>query len=805
MTIFKDVIFYLDGFAPDIDEELIKYGGTRATLPDDNSRVTHIITTDFNRKTTRLMEKKGIPIVNVKWVEASIRRKHLQNIKYFSADPRYFFTGVVIICIELSNGDLNAIHEGVLALGGQCTEVLSKNVTHIIALDINNQTCRQVLKRPELGIKILSPEWFNNCLKQRQRVDETPYLLTNYIFDENRTKTDPVLSPMIEKINDSVEKLNETPLKFTKQVLKNKKIFFSKDLEINENLLHTIETIVLGLGAILVSSIQNATVFIGMYREGNEYIQAVHRGIIIGNLTWLYWMYVYETWANPELNLLHYPIVKAGLPEMHKMVITISNYQGESRQYLEKLIKALGATFTKNMTPSNTHLIIPCEFGEKYSAALEWNIHIVNHLWLEETYAEWKLQNITTPRYIYFPPKTSFMKIVGNTPIDLDVIKLIYKDVSNVLVEEKSPLKESNLLKHSNNISLNNNELPLDSFSSSLDMTSTLDNFGLQVHSDNESSFQVSNCDSTKENPPPFHKRRAATVALERLHNEIMPDVLLYQKECKRKTFIDSSEDIINSKKKLKEISIEFKDLKNNQVSVKRKTIAKPFPTNKDFRDYNIRILVTGYKDWDNQMEKALLTIGIATVQDAKDCTHLVASRIQRTQKFLSALSYVPKILSVDWIETCLKEGKIVDENNYFLIDPESELKYNFKLLDSLDRARNNKHSLFKGYLLQISPAAVSNYSNGIDTIKEIIEVNGGVCTLAISRKNQIEYELIPILISNISDVRILKHFIEKRKEAGEVPLVYNMEWVLTTVLRQELNFTDENSLLEEYNHLYMS
>ncbi|EMR09489.1 hypothetical protein PNEG_02077 [Pneumocystis murina B123] len=803
MTIFKDVVFYLDGFAPDVDKQLEKYGATRATLPDDYSQLTHIITTDFNRKTTRLMKKKGIPIINVNWVEASIRRKHLQNIKYFSADPRHFFTGVVITCVGLSDGNRNAIHEGALALGGQCTEVLSKSVTHIITLDVNNETCRQVLKRPELGIKILSPAWFNDCLKQRQRVDETPYLLTDYIFDENKTKTESVLPHMIKKINDSVENLNEIPLKFTKQVLKNKKIFFSKDLEINESLLYTIETIVVSFGAIVVSSIQNATVFIGIYREGNEYIQAALQGIIIGNLTWFYWMYVYETWVNPELNLLHYPIVKTGLPEMHEMVITISNYQGESRQYLEKLIKALGATFTKNMTPNNTHLIIPCESGQKYLAALEWNIHIVNHLWLEETYAEWKLQNITTPRYIYFPPKTSFMKIVGNTPINLDVIKLFYENVSNDLIEKKSPLKESNLLKHSNNISSNNNELSLDSFSSSLNMPSTLDNFDLQIHSDNESSFQASDCNLTKENFPSFHKRRAATVALERLHNEIMPDVLLYQKECKRKTFSDSSGDMTNSRKKPKELFIEFKDLKNSQVL--KKTIAKFFPTNKDFRDYSVRILVTGYKDWDNQMEKALLTIGIATVQDAKDCTHLVTSRIQRTQKFLSALSYAPKILSVDWIKACLKERKIMDENNYFLIDPESELKYSFKLSESLDRARKNKHSLFKGYLFQISPAAVSNYNNGIDTIKQIIEVNGGVCISAISRKNRIEYGLSPILISNISDTRILKHFIEKRKEAGKVPLVYNMEWVLTTVLRQELSFTDENSLLEEYNHLFMS
>jgi hypothetical protein len=38
-------------------------------------------------------------------------------------------------------------------------------------------------------------------------------------------------------------------------------------------------------------------------------------------------------------------------------VMTVTNYQGEARAYLEKLIEACGAKFTRNMTTANTHLI----------------------------------------------------------------------------------------------------------------------------------------------------------------------------------------------------------------------------------------------------------------------------------------------------------------------------------------------------------------------------------------------------------------------------------------------------------------
>jgi hypothetical protein len=37
--------------------------------------------------------------------------------------------------------------------------------------------------------------------------------------------------------------------------------------------------------------------------------------------------------------------------------MTVTNYQGEARVYLEKLIEACGARFTRNMTTSNSHLI----------------------------------------------------------------------------------------------------------------------------------------------------------------------------------------------------------------------------------------------------------------------------------------------------------------------------------------------------------------------------------------------------------------------------------------------------------------
>jgi hypothetical protein len=42
--------------------------------------------------------------------------------------------------------------------------------------------------------------------------------------------------------------------------------------------------------------------------------------------------------------------------------MTVTNYQGEARAYLEKLVEACGAKFTRNMTTTNTHLIAARSF-----------------------------------------------------------------------------------------------------------------------------------------------------------------------------------------------------------------------------------------------------------------------------------------------------------------------------------------------------------------------------------------------------------------------------------------------------------
>jgi hypothetical protein len=73
-------------------------------------------------------------------------------------------------------------------------------------------------------------------------------------------------------------------------------------------------------GGEIVNSVEKAQVYIGAWREKDDYIQASRKGLVVGNLTWLYYMLANARWISPRCHLLHYPLVRGGMSEMKNMV-----------------------------------------------------------------------------------------------------------------------------------------------------------------------------------------------------------------------------------------------------------------------------------------------------------------------------------------------------------------------------------------------------------------------------------------------------------------------------------------------------
>lgn len=293
-----------------------------------------------------------------------------------------------------------------------------------------------MLKR-RYGI-LISSYRFDDCFKLGKCINEGPYTLPDAEIlrspSPGHMHIKPRESPDLAGATSAVAGNPpqyippSSPSQTRKElvVFKGKKILFSKDLNVNDHLAKTLRQLVKQAGGSLTQVAEECDTYIGHYRDGIDYVTASRANKEVANLAWFYDVINRNRWTNPLSKLLHYPVPRKGLPGFKNMRISLSNYSGEARLYLENLIKESGAEFTKTMKQDNTHLITAHKHSEKCDAAQEWNINIINHLWLEESYAHCVEQALTSQRYIFFPSRTNLTEVVGQTPIDLDAVRKIY-------------------------------------------------------------------------------------------------------------------------------------------------------------------------------------------------------------------------------------------------------------------------------------------------------------------------------------------------------------------------------------------
>lgn len=339
------------------------------------------------------------------------------------------------------------------------------------------------------------------------------------------------------------------------RVFVDKRVMLSQDLQIGRRLRGTIEDLIASGGGGVTGSVHKADIFVCHYREGKDYRIASRAGNNVGNLPWLYHLITHNAWTSPLRRLLHYPIARNGLPGFKELRISLSNYNGEARVYLENLVQAAGGEFTKTMKQDNTHLITAHTVSEKCSAAKEWNINMVNHLWLEESYAKWQVQSLTNPRYTHFPQRTNLGEVVGQTQIHKQAIERYFfpKDCDTESADEEAhfprPIKlndriisankvpNSSAMQHSSPAKPPKAKPSRANFSDGPTPRAPKDH---RRHSEganlrNPATPATSRFMEGKENETPSTtgSRGAKDRAVAKLH-ELAPDIALYEKEKKR-------------------------------------------------------------------------------------------------------------------------------------------------------------------------------------------------------------------------------------------------------------------------------
>ncbi|KAG9355855.1 hypothetical protein JZ751_000697 [Albula glossodonta] len=146
-----------------------------------------------------------------------------------------------------------------------------------------------------------------------------------------------------------------------------------------------------------------------------------------------------------------------------------------------------------------------------------------------------------------------------------------------------------------------------------------------------------------------------------------------------------------------------------------------PTPTKKLPPESTPFVFFTGFEPGQVQQHiKKLYDLGGEVAENAQKCTHLVANKVTRTVKFLTAMSVVKHIVTPDWLEESWKSQKFVDEQSFMLRDAEAEVLFCFSLEESLRRAHTAP--LFKGKYFYITPGICPSLS----TMKSIVDCAGG-------------------------------------------------------------------------------
>lgn len=416
----------------ELEKEISEYGGTiiswKDRLESDNTPQLVMVADNVDFPHFHELQNLMVPTVTPDWIKESIKVGKKVPMRPYSPDPRNFLSKVQICCSGLSKGDTDAISAGVRAVGGDCNKELNRYTTHVIATDIKTDICETALACG-FDIKVVSPEWVDDCIKLRCKLNEDPYLLTNKPKGHHDSAESDLAGTYSMDQTPRLAVQSSVRHDLGSSLFEGRVFYLNEDLDLSERLLKTIIFLIETNSGVITQNLEDAGVYLGKWREGEGYKYASNHKLVVGNLTWLYWMIIQKQWDTPLKWLLHYPEVRGGLPDMVHVTVAITNYTGDSRTYLQTLTNSLGAKYTGSLIQNTTtHLIAAYAGGPKYEAAKSWGIKIMNHLWLEETYAMWQLQPETLPRYTHLPTRLDMTTLIGSTHLVPQVLRQFYSD-----------------------------------------------------------------------------------------------------------------------------------------------------------------------------------------------------------------------------------------------------------------------------------------------------------------------------------------------------------------------------------------
>eukprot|EP00835_Amoeboradix_gromovi_P001423 NODE_64_length_24072_cov_0.332541.p4 type:complete len:731 gc:universal NODE_64_length_24072_cov_0.332541:2283-4475(+) len=218
------------------------------------------------------------------------------------------------------------------------------------------------------------------------------------------------------------------PLEFNFEDIVNKKIYLSSGIGSKLAGIDKFSSILRQGGANVFTSVSDLKQLSDMDYcifntiSSEEFIYAYEHNITIGNTYWLMTLLSHGFRKPTSMQFwMPFPHKDANFSNL---VISITNIEGKAREYIQKIVKLLGAQFTGQLSKNCTHLICGQLQGNKYNKALQWgNIQLVNSLWIEDCFTNWDYLDPNLTAYQHISKVIKPNEKLGITSCNLKVIK----------------------------------------------------------------------------------------------------------------------------------------------------------------------------------------------------------------------------------------------------------------------------------------------------------------------------------------------------------------------------------------------
>ncbi|SPO29564.1 uncharacterized protein UTRI_04688_B [Ustilago trichophora] len=730
-------------------------------------------------------------VVTPQWVRRSAQLGVRLKEDRFSCRADMLFSGLCVTASKsgLSKADRELISGIVSAYGGLWREDNFFDVNVFLTSSISPTKLNKVINIPGKQTICVAPQWISDSWRLQKLLPLESYQFLPGqdfppCFAGKTVNGSPLSSPRRDRIAMSLTgeskrgnleiDINTNGASRQKNVFRGKSVLLARDVcRASEQQLRSLEHFIRVSGGSvrrapheingIAQAVRNSDFVVCRYREVQEFREAIRQSKQVGNLTWLIWAVSNDVLSDPREEPLHFPVPRQGIAEFQNATITISSYRGTTRQYLTKMIKLMGATFSGTLTASTSLCVAANLASEKTDKAKEWKVPVVNHKYIVDSFLAWAPVERTKLKYIDFPEGVDYNTDVGETrvtdeslgpwiddairndepedmptsdpvspattydrvePLASEPMLPVEADASEgMTLHEKACHIVKSIAPHADSAEFEGTSPPTTPslqryHADAQDELTTMSASSDMPSSPGASEGPISMPVSSPTKSPLSHRgtKRSRMSILQDSLRQPTSDALAARAER------DTAEKSTTATKKTKVASAQRTSRQRTRTSSEDAGVFEATS------DAPLRVATSNYKLKKTE-ETKLKSLGIDLVDDIEIADVLVSPKLSRSPKMLYAIaSGKMAIVSPEWLQACLKKRECIDiragmgHSPYDLIDREGEKTYGISLVDVMQRRKDEyTQGIYHGHKFWLGRGVDENGS-----FSTLIEAAGG-------------------------------------------------------------------------------